>query len=799
MTSALSDYNKKRDFKKTQEPKPVAGGKSKFRFVVQKHAATRLHYDLRLELEGVLKSWAVPKGVSDTAGEKRLAVQTEDHPVKYIDFAGIIPKGNYGAGKMEIFDAGTFTPINENGETISEKTAVANLKKGELKFLLQGKKIKGSYVLVHMKGQEKNWLLIKHIDALSKASTQNTSFRFSKKEKLENYIKPMLAHSAAVLPKDEGDFFYEIKWDGYRAIAECGSTIQLYSRNGISFADRFAYLLPYLKKLKHNCILDGEIVWLEENGHANFQQLQNLQTHAAGRLAFMVFDILMLDGQNTRALPLIDRKLLLKKLLSKNKTIMYSEHVLNDGAAFFSKAKELGLEGVMAKQQDSVYSENTRSKNWLKIKANLTEDVYVIGFTKPKGSRKGFGSLILGTRQKAVWKFSGHVGTGFSTASLTAIYNLLLPLQTEHPVVKEKIPVNDTPVWVNPSIMVEIKYTEKTKDGVYRHPSFIKLRDDKIPVENKTKSTQKKETLVEGGYTIQSGSKKLLISNPQKIFWPKEKITKAELAEYYKSVSAYILPHLKNRPLSLKRNPNGIADAGFYHKDAGEHAPDFVKVFKHTNQAKTIDYIVCNNEPTLLYLANLGCIEMNPWNNRYNKPGKPDWLALDIDPGPHNNFKQVVSVANAIKILLDEIDAEGFCKTSGASGLHIYLPLFAKYDYDIVRQFAQLLMSKVQERLPKITTTERSLAKRGKKIYLDFLQNRPGQTLASVYSVRPVPGATVSTPIHWDEVNENLHPSQFTLRNVLERINKKGDLFAPVIIAKTNIKEILKRLEMLEN
>ncbi|MBC7887446.1 MAG: DNA ligase D [Ferruginibacter sp.] len=798
--SKLLQYNKKRNFTSTREPAGAVEKETAFRFVVQKHHASHLHYDLRFQLDGVLKSWAVPKGPSETPGEKRLAVMVEDHPVSYINFKGIIPKGNYGAGKVEIWDKGEFIPMNEKAGPVSEKQAITNLKNGELKFEIKGKKLKGSYVLVRMKDTEKNWLLIKHkespatvsTEAIANSTKNSAAVRFYG-TKLNDFIKPMLAHTSEKLFSDE-EWIYEIKWDGYRAIAEIGKENRFYSRNGVSFIDRFPNIFAAFKKIKHPCIIDGEVVWLAETGHANFQQLQHYDPSIKGSLVLQAFDLLSLDNKDTRHLDLLERKELLKKLLGRNTTIRYTAHIVANGEAFFKETTKLKMEGIMAKKADSTYTDGIRTRAWLKIKNVQTDDVYIAGFTAPKGARAKFGSLILAIKKGNKWQYAGHVGTGFNNSGLKEIHELLLPLVTDKNPFGRKIPVNDTPTWVKPGVVVEISFTEVTKDGIFRHPSFKRIRDDKIQVPATEPASEKK---VNGNQKeiIKAGNIEVTVTNMQKVFWPKEGYTKGDMVNYYREMAPYILPYLKDRPLSLKRNPNGILDEGFYHKDAGENAPAFVKVFPYKNEKKTIDYIVCNNAATLLYLANLGCIEFNPWNNRLQHINEPDWLLIDLDPSKKNSFDQVTEVAKAAKQLMDKAKLKGYCKTSGASGIHIYLPLHASYNYHIVKNFAEIFMHLLHELVPAFTSMERSLAKRGNNIYLDYLQNRTGQTLATAYSIRPVPGATVSTPLEWKELKAGLHPADFNFKNILKRIEKKGDLFKPVLSEKNNLHQALKLLK----
>ncbi len=819
--TGLTAYKKKRNFKQTAEPVGKKEKETKFRFVVQRHQASHLHYDFRLELGGVLKSWAVPKGPSLNPSQKRLAVMVEDHPVDYITFKGTIPEGNYGAGKVEIWDNGTFIPVDKKKEKISERQALQAMQKGELKFELKGKKLKGEFVLVRLHNDEKsekNWLLIKHKDeyavnkiydaeenlSVIKTTASVPSIRYGKAKKITNPVKPMLA-SVSKVPFDDADWIYEIKWDGYRAVATLKKDeLELYSRNGIDFRQRFPSLAKELAKLKHDVTMDGEIVLLNEKGVPDFQKLQDYENNLSLPLIYYVFDILMLDGKDTTQLPLIDRKKLVKKLLGKNKIIHYCDHIEKDGITFLEKAKEKGLEGIIAKQKDSLYSKGIRSKEWLKLKNIQSTEVVIAGYTAPQGGRSHFGSLILASKKARPngssgrgkqWQYRGHVGTGFSNEKLGQLKKMMKPLETTSSPFKEEVPVNETPTWLTPKLVADIAYTEVTRDGIFRHPSFIRLRDEKDTKTINDESVDDLDVAVKEN-VIKIGKDKVNITNRHKIFWPDEGYTKGDVIDYYEKIADYILPHLKDRPLSLKRNPNGIRDEGFYHKDAGEHAPSYTKVFPVESESsnKTIDYIVCNKKATLLYLANLGCIEMNLWNSTTKKPDNPSWLVIDIDPSVKNSFTEVVEVALVTKKIFDKAGIDCYCKTSGASGLHVYAPMKNKYDYDTVKDFAHIIASLVQEQLPKTTSLERSLKKRGDKIYIDYLQNRRGQTLASVYSLRPKPGATVSTPLEWKEVNAKLHPSQFTIENIFERLKKKGDLFKEVLTGSSDIKDGLKKL-----
>ncbi len=814
---SLKAYKQKRKFTTTTEPVGVKKTKStNLIFVIQRHAARRLHYDFRLEMDGVLKSWAVPKGPSLDPADKRLAVMVEDHPFDYKDFEGNIPKGNYGAGQVEIWDKGTYTLLEE-GSKISGSNKI---KAGMIKFTLKGKKLKGNFVLAKMKTKEDNaWLLIKEkdkfvvspYDAEKEVAKTSTVNRFLKQKKhpagidkkpsksSPKMVKPMLAQSAQK-PFDNADWVFEIKWDGYRAIADLrNKTPLLYSRNGISFLQKFEGLLGGLIAQTNEMILDGEVVAYNEKGVPDFQQLQKAEENPDLRLVYHVFDLLWLNGHSIESLPLLQRKELLQKALQETEQIKYCDHIIAEGTSLFKEVKSLGLEGIIAKRAESVYKKNYRSSEWLKIKHHQTDEVIICGFTAPKGSRKNFGSLILGRYVGDKWVYCGHTGTGFNASKIEEIYQLLKKdIVSKCPF--DKVPkTNDKPTWVKPKVVIEIKFTAITRDAMYRHPVFIRLRDDKVSTGFKSE-TMKKTTEDNDGMVI--NRKKVNLTNQDKIYFPKLKLTKGDVVNYYQAMASYILPYLKNRPLSLNRFPGGITETGFYQKDAGEKNPEWIKTHAVYSEStdKYIDYIICNDQATLAYLNNLGCIDLNPWSSTILKPENPGYMVLDLDPSEKNSFDELIEVTQYTKELLDKLAIEGYCKTSGKSGMHIYIPLGKKYDYDVVKDFAHLLMKQVNEALPSITTLERSLKKRDKKkIYLDYLQNRRGQTLASVYSLRPTEEATVSTPLEWTEIKRGLKPTDFTVFNVPERIEVMGDLFKPVLGKGVNLAKALQFLDDLSS
>ncbi|MDM1554301.1 MULTISPECIES: DNA ligase D [Chryseobacterium] len=614
---------------------------------------------------------------------------------------------------------------------------------------------------------------------------------------------------------NDKDWLFEIKWDGYRAIADLSRDEPLfYSRNGISFLSKFDKIAHDFSQQQYQMILDGEIVAYNDQGNPSFQLLQQIGDHPNLALVYQVFDLLWLNGHSTKELPLIQRKELLKEALVETDTIKYCDHFPEKGIAFFEQMKKMELEGMIAKRAGSQYVENYRSTEWLKIKFSNTEEAIICGFTEPRGSRKSFGALILGKYVNQELIYCGHTGTGFNQTSLKELHKRLKKMMIKSSPFNV-IPKTNTPVtWVKPELVCEIKYSEITKDGIFRHPVFMGVREDKEPEEVKDQEIQPKKSQT---MKAKASSKKaensekekeitlnrhiVKLTNQDKIYFPNDEITKGDVIDYYQSVAEYILPHLKNRPLSLNRFPNGIEEQGFYQKDAGDHIPDWVKttqVYSESND-KYIDYVYCNDKATLAYLNNLGCIDLNPWNSSLPDLEHPDYLVLDLDPSKKNTFDEVIETALQVNEVLQSIKIKGYCKTSGSTGIHIYIPMAGKYDFNQVKDFAHILMKQVHEKLPEITTLERSLQKRdSSKIYLDYLQNRTGQTLASVYSLRPKQGASVSMPLEWDELKPGLLPTDYTIKNALERIKDKGDLFKPVLGRGIDMIRALEQLQNIE-
>lgn len=846
---SLSEYKRKRNFKSTKEPEPKLKKSGKeLIFVIQKHDARNLHYDFRLELDGVLKSWAVPKGPSLNPDDKRLAILVEDHPFSYKDFEGKIPKGNYGAGHVIVWDAGTFTHPDAVNAADAHTKLKAGFAKGHLALQLDGEKLKGGFDLVQLKGKEDNaWLLIKKSDEFAsktdilkkdksivsgntleeaKKSTSKNEIKEPQKKttskptsnKAAAFIKPMLAETVKDA-FDRKEWIYEIKYDGYRTIAVLNhGNVDLFSRNENSFTTLFKPIADALKDIKHGTVLDGEVVIEDSKGRADFQLLQNFRKSGKGTLKYYLFDILELDGNNTQGLPLIQRKELLNMLLSNYEleNIFYSDHIEEKGLDFLEAATKKNLEGIIAKDGKSVYRVGRRSKEWLKIKLVKQEEAIIVGITETKGSRSYFGSLLLAQYHGKELKYIGNCGTGFSDSDLKELYQQFEPHFTDTSPLDEKVKIIRKIQWMEPKFIAQVKFTEFTQDGNLRHPVFLGLRTDKKLSEVQANSNQEKiikktskkqeksssqanskseEDVAEKGKeavpktendrSVKIGKTTVQLTNQNKVYYPGEGITKGDLVNYYTEIAEVMLPYLKDRPQSMNRFPNGINGQSFYQKNVEtDKIPSWLKTFEVYSESteKNIDYLICNDKATLVYMANLGCIEFNPWNSTTNNSEKPDWVVIDLDPPKKKpDFIRVVDAANVLKEILDGLEVECYCKTSGATGLHVYIPLGAKYDYDTVKIFAELIAQKVNDKLPKTTTLKRPLNQRKNRIYVDYLQNRQGQTLAAPYSARPKPGATVSAPLEWAEVNHKLSPSQFTIKNMLARFEKKGDLWKPVL------------------
>ena len=602
----------------------------------------------------------------------------------------------------------------------------------------------------------------------------------------------------------DNDWIFEIKWDGYRAVSEIkDGEVNLHSRNNISFNEKYFPIVETLKLFRIDVVFDGEVVVVDNFGKASFQLLQTYKKTGKGNLTYYIFDILYLNGTDLTNLPLIKRKEILKKVIPGDLiNVKYSDHIIGDGESFFKIAEQRGLEGILAKRAESKYLPGKRSKDWLKLKTKKGQEAIICGFTAPKGSRNKFGSLVLVVYDEGDLIYIGQAGTGFTDNDLKDIYSKLKPLITNRPPFKKKIETNAPVTWVTPKFVCDVEFSEWTDEGLMRQPAFIGIREDKdiddVIKENSVEENMDEKTTINNNLNkeVKIGGHKLKLTNLKKVYFPDAGYTKGDVIEYYRSIAKYILPYLKGRPESLNRHPNGIDGESFYQKDIKDLSPGWVKtemVYSEHNE-KDINYLVCNDEATLIYLANLGCIEINPWFSRIENLDNPDYLVLDLDP-EDIDFEKVIETALAAKEVFDIAGAKCYCKTSGATGLHIYVPLGTQYNYDVAREFTHLVARLVHAKTSGFTSLKRSPSKRQKKVYLDYLQNRPGQTLAAPYSIRPRPGATVATPLKWGEVKKGLNPKDFTIKNTLRRIGKNGDLFKNVLGKGIDLTKCISKLE----
>jgi bifunctional non-homologous end joining protein LigD len=774
MSGKLREYRRKRDPEQTSEPFGSRSRKAKGPiFVVQRHDARRLHYDFRLERAGALASWAVPKGVPLEPGQRALAVHVEDHPLDYATFEGEIPKGQYGAGLVEIWDNGTYDLVEEK-------------RNGGLTVQLHGKRLQGLWTLVpaRLDGDPKNWLLIKkHDDGV--AAVEHRRYT------------PMLATLDSAVPRGAG-WLFEVKWDGYRAIADVSQgEVMLASRRGNDLTERFAAVAKGIAKAVKtpDCVLDGEVCALDEEGRASFSAMQ--QGKAGTPLVYYVFDLLELEGEPLVDLPLSERRQRLEPLLDRrNRTVRLSE-TFDDGEALFAAAEQQGLEGVMAKRVDSRYAVGRRTRDWLKVKTHGRQEFIVAGYTKGQGRRAGtLGSLVLAVKNGRKLEYVGNVGTGFTGDEIERLLKKLRPLErgTSPFDVVPKLPKvrKGDVTWVEPKLVAEVEFTEFTHDGHLRAPSYQGLREDKSADEVRRELPIADE--------VTSGKRTLKLSNLDKPFWPDEGITKGDLLAYYQAVGPVLLPHLKDRPFTLRRYPNGAYEDAFFQKDAPKGMPEWIPTARiqvttrdTPRRRRWIRAPLVNDELALLWMVNMGCIDMNAWYSRVDKLDRPDFVLFDLDPSPDVGFPETVQVALLVKDALDALGLQSFPKTSSADGMHVLVPIERRHTYDDTRRFSEIVAGAIARSYPKLATTRWAKAKR-RGVLIDANQNGEGKTIASVYSVRPRPGAPVSTPLRWDEVGPGLDPSAFTMDVVQERIGKHGDLFEPVLRVRQRLNDALKAL-----
>ena len=759
MAEKLREYERKRDPKKT--PEPFSGrGRSRRRgpiFVVQRHDARRLHYDFRLERDGVLASWAVPKGVPLEPGVRALAVHVEDHPLDYASFEGEIPKGEYGAGSVEIWDSGTYDLVEEKRD-------------GGLTVHLHGKRLEGLWTLIpaHLDGKEQNWLLVRKRDG--------TPVRG------RNDYRPMLATLTDELPSGP-DWLFEVKWDGYRALGYVrAGEARLVSRNGNDLTGRFPAVARALALAVRSpeCVVDGEVCALDEEGRPSFSAMQ--QGRPDTPIVYEVFDVLEIDAEPVVGLPLTERRERLEQLLDLRDRTVQLSGAFDDGEALYAAAVERRLEGVMAKRVSSRYAEGRRTRDWLKIKTHGEQEFVIVGYTKGEGRRaRSFGSLVLAVNESGTLRWVGNVGTGFTEKTIAELLDALEPLRIDGSplAVVPKMPKvrKSDVVWVRPTLVAEVKFAEWTHDGHLRAPVYLGLRDDKAAPEVRAERPSR-----------------VKLSNLDKIFWPDEGITKGDLIEYYRAVAPVIVPHLRGRPFTMRRYPDGAFGKAFFQKDAPSHMPEWIPRFRvevsTRNTPRTKRWIsapVVNDEDALIWMANMGCIDMNTWYSRVDRPDRPDFVLFDLDPSPDVGFAETVQVALLVKEALDALGLVSFPKTSSAEGMHVLVPVERRYTFDDTREFSEIVAGAIARAHYGLATTQWSKSKR-RGVLIDANQNGEGKTIASVYSVRPRAGAPVSTPLRWDEVKEDLDPSAFTMDVVLERVRDMGDLFEGVLTTKQRLR-----------
>jgi bifunctional non-homologous end joining protein LigD len=839
---ALTRYRDKRDFTVTSEPSgaesvKVAGDGF---FVVQKHAATRLHYDFRLALGGVLKSWAVTKGPSLDPHDKRLAVEVEDHPVGYGDFEGTIPKGQYGGGTVMLWDHGTWEPVGD---------AKKGLAKGELKFVLHGERLNGQWVLVRMRdnAREKrhNWLLIKERDdavreggkpltdtALTSVTTGRSMDEIAgehdriwhsdkpadqqdeakpaaskpkavrgKASPLPDFIAPQLATRVA-RPPAGNDWLHEIKFDGYRVLARIDNgKVQLLTRRGHDWTNRFAPVPEALEKLKvRTALIDGEIVVMTDSGVTDFGKLQaTLAGEARHALSFQAFDLLYLDGLNLTGQPLIDRKTALHALIASmgsQSTVAYSDHIENLGDRVFTQACALALEGVVSKRRDAPYRSG-RTDSWVKSKCIERQEFVIGGYAKSTVAGKGLGSLLVGYYQGKELRYAGRVGTGFNATSTKALVTALDKIRRTAPAFDTRPPgAGRDVVWVEPKRVCEVEFLTWTGDGLLRHASFKGLRDDKpanevtIERERPISRTAGHPSKTKAAKMSDIGEKalaKVTLTHPERVLDADSGLTKRGLAEYLALVADRMLPHITGRPISFVRCPGGTAKACFYQKHIETALPAGIGSVTIREKEGTGDYLTIDNAEGLIGLAQMGVLEIHPWGCKADDVERPDRLIFDFDPAPDVAFSWVVEAAVAMRERLEKLGLESFLKTTGGKGLHVVAPIARDHEWPVVKDFARAVANATAADSDRYVTVM-TKAKRTGKIFIDFFRNDRGSTAVAPYSTRARPGAPVATPLNWDEATPNLSPAHFTVETIARRLARMpDDPWAPMLTLKQSI------------
>ena len=816
MKKMLRDYNRKRDFKVTREPSGKTATqvkkalKKKLIFVVQEHHASHLHYDFRLELDGVLKSWAVPKGPSMDPGERRLAVEVEDHPLTYATFSGTIPKGQYGGGEVYIWDKGTWE---------MEGDAHDGLKKGKLEFKLKGKKLNGHFLLVkthYAPGNKKNnWLLIKRSDEEedvqkgkktkkkmllkksidseaeissikklpAKKKTPSSKNKPSQKDDhWPGFIDPQLPLLVDAPPTEKG-WFHEMKFDGYRLQAHIqGGVVSLFTRNGHDWTEKFPHIVESLMEMNvRNAIFDGEAVVLDKDGKSNFQLLQNsLSDKADQAIRLFLFDLLYLDGRDLRDKPLSERKKLLKDLIPDLHSIVkYSDHVLQRGDEFFRMSCKYELEGIVSKEADAPY-ESGRGRLWCKTKCSKRQEFIIGGFTEGKGGRsEDLGALLLGVHDKGKLRYVGKVGTGFNEKTLKDLKKQLSHLYHDETPFDLNSPSGKGIHWVEPELIVEINFSNWTNEKILRNPVFLGLRSDKdqkdITIEKATplKEVKKKRVSKEdkNDDTVEDD---VTLSHPEKILFKTEKITKQQIAHYYAEVSDYMLDVMGDRPLSLVRCPNGSEQQCFFqkHPTMGK-VPPHLKGFKVKEKKKSEIYLALDSYQGLKQLVQLNSYEIHTWNCHYQNLMNPDQIVIDFDPDEDLTFKDVSKAALTLKKMLDKLKLKSFVKLSGGKGLHVHIPFEPDYTWDEVKAFSKALADQMEAHEPDKYLSNMSKKLRKGKIFVDYLRNGFGSTAVAPYSLRSRKISAVAMPIEWSELPRIKSSDQFTMNKALLKIKSR--------------------------
>jgi bifunctional non-homologous end joining protein LigD len=880
----LNEYSSKRSFNATPEPAAaIAEGRGgPLLFVIQQHSATRLHYDFRLECDGVLKSWAVPKGPSLDPADKRLAVPTEDHPFGYASFEGVIPPGQYGAGEVIVWDCGVYSP-DENSPWIEERRAaeeqvLEGLKHGKLSITLRGEKVKGSFALVRT-SRGKDWLLIKHKDRFvtkEDVTARNRSVLSGiaveemkampvqrlpaarlvpggRPEAMPDKLEPMQAELADA-PFNRTGWTWEPKLDGYRVLAYVDRDVKLKSRRGLELAKQFPGLAVELGRQGPSMVLDGELVAFDESGKPSFNALQNrfqlktereIATAEKGvPVVFYAFDLLHFAGIDLRSAPYADRRRYLSQCLLPSPLVQLV-HASDDGVQLYSAALASGFEGVIGKRKESKYESGKRSASWLKVKSTSSSDFVVGGYTTGKGSRAPLGALLLGTWEGTKLKYASHVGSGFNDKTLKQVQARLEPLRRKACPFADKPALNAPAIWVEPSLVAEVKFQGWTDDASLRAPVFLRLRDDiearSVRRSGTAPAAESDDLLLQlerckASGTISVGPHAIKLSNLDRIYWPADPafkqraLTKRDLLRYLAQVSPFMLPHLAGRPLTMIRMPDGINGQRFYQKHWTQERPAFVETISvfSGHKDESHEYLLCNNLPTLLWLAQSGTLEFHVWHSRATVAADavsqatdfasslasleasvlnyPDYVVFDIDPyiysgeekpgdEPELNtvaFEKGKEVAFRLRELLNSMSLEPIVKTSGKTGLHVFLPIRRTIDFDAAREVSERVGRHLMHLHPKDITLEWSVPKRTGKIFMDYNMNVRGKTLNVAYSPRGAAGAPVSMPLTWDELAK-AHPLDFRLTNAAEFLADSTDRWRDALARKQSLEHALKR------